>query len=97
MNKNEIISFLKSKKDLLSKEYGVKTIGLFGSYVDDQYGEKSDIDIVVEFCRDKKNIHNFLAVKRYLENNLNREVDLGIESNLKPAIKDNIKNQIIYV
>lgn len=97
MNKNEIISFLRSKKDILYDRYGVKTIGLFGSYSRNQYGENSDIDIVVEFESDKKNIHNFLAVKRYLEDNLNREVDLGIESNLKPLIKEKVKNQIIYV
>ena len=47
----------------------------------------SFIDIVVEFESDKKNIHNFLA---------EREVDLGIESNLKPLIKEKVKSQIIY-
>ena len=41
----------------------------------------SDIDIVVEFESDKKNIHNFLA---------EREVDLGIESNIKPLIKEKV-------
>ena len=41
----------------------------------------SFIDIVVEFESDKKNIHNFLA---------EREVDLGIESNIKPLIKEKV-------
>lgn len=97
MSKKEILNFIRSKKELLYNRYGVNTIGLFGSYAKNENGEISDIDIVVEFQNDKKNIHNFLAVKRYLENNLEREVDLGIESNLKPSIKEKVKKQIIYV
>ena len=33
----------------LASEYGVKRIGLFGSYARDASTEKSDIDLVVEF------------------------------------------------
>ena len=57
----------------------------------------SDIDIVIEMEKNKKNIHSFLQLKRYLEKEINRKVDLGFEKSLKPAIKDKIKGQIIYV
>ena len=97
MDKKDIMGFIRSKKNLLYNRYGVKSIGLFGSYINGHYNKNSDIDIVIEFHKDQKNLHNFLAVKRYLENNLNREVDIGIESNLKPSIKEKVKNQIIYV
>jgi hypothetical protein len=36
------------------KRYGVKEIGLFGSYVRDEQKTKSDIDILVEFEQGKK-------------------------------------------
>ena len=36
------------------QSYGVKKIGLFGSYVHNQQNKNSDIDILVEFHANKK-------------------------------------------
>lgn len=57
----------------------------------------SDIDIAIEMLPEKKNLHNFLELRRFLEKSLGAPVDLGIESTLKPAVKNLIKNEIIYV
>jgi hypothetical protein len=96
MNKQEIINFLRKNKKHLHDKFGVTKIGIFGSIAADNYNKNSDIDIVIEIEKENKDLHNFLAIKRYLEENLNREVDLGIESNLKSAIKKEVKNKIIY-
>ncbi|RLJ08213.1 MAG: nucleotidyltransferase, partial [Candidatus Aenigmatarchaeota archaeon] len=48
MNLNQIIEKLENNKEKL-KTYGVKRIGVFGSYVKNKQNEKSDIDIIVEF------------------------------------------------
>ena len=42
--KELILSTLKSKESEISK-YGIRAIGLFGSYVRDEQAEHSDIDI----------------------------------------------------
>jgi len=47
--------------------------------------------------KDKKNLHNFLEFKRFLEKNLGMRIDLGTESSLKPMIKETIKKDLIYV
>jgi len=57
----------------------------------------SDIDMVVDFQKDRKNIHTFLKLKRFLEKELSRRVDLGFEHTLKPIVRENIKDEIIYV
>jgi len=36
------------------KKYGVKRIGLFGSYIRNEQNAESDIDILVEFEKGKK-------------------------------------------
>ena len=69
---------------------------LFGSIVRDQLRPESDIDIVVEIEPEKKKLHNFLALRGYLENQLGRPVDLGIESTLKPVIRTSVEEDIIY-
>jgi len=57
----------------------------------------SDIDMVVEMEKDRRNIHNFLQLKRFIEKEMKRKVYLGFEHSLKAAIREKIKEQIIYV
>jgi predicted nucleotidyltransferase len=93
----EIVTYLKINKALLYDKFGVTRLGVFGSFVEDEQTESSDIDMVVEFEKDKKNIHSFLQLKRFLERELSRKVDLGFEHALKPIVRQTIKEKITYV
>lgn len=97
MDKEYILYYLKKHKDIFEKKYGVIKIGLFGSYAKDLQHKDSDIDIAIEMAKDKKNLKNFFAFKRELEEAFKRRVDLGIESSLKPLVKEHIKKEINYV
>jgi len=72
-------------------------MGIFGSFARDEQTITSDLDIVIDMENNRKNIHNFMQLKRYLESELNYKIDLGFEHVLKPVIKEKIKDQIIYV
>ena len=97
MDINEIIQILKANRKFLADKYGIIQIGIFGSYILNQQNDKSDIDIAIEMDRTKKNIHNFLAAKRFLEQLLKKKIDLGFEHSLKPSVKKFIASNIIYV
>lgn len=90
------MKYLKENKKELNEKYGVIKIGLFGSYARGEGKESGDIDIAVEIIREKKNIHTFFALKRELERALGKQVDLGIESAIKPAARKYIEQEIIY-
>ena len=94
--RQQIIKYLSDNKKLLYDRFGVKRIGVFGSYASGIPSSSSDIDIVVELESNSKNIHNFLSLKRFLENEFGKKVDLGFEGSLKPMVRDRIKEQIIY-
>ena len=94
---DEIVTYLKDKKGFLYDRYGVTRMGIFGSFAHARQTITSDIDMVVEFEKSKKNIHSFLKLKRFLEKELSRKVDLGFEHSLKPIVKENMKEKIIYV
>ena len=96
MSKDEILSFLSSHKDEMHKKFGLIKIGLFGSYAKDNFSDKSDIDLAVEIKSQDK-FRSFFALKDYLEKNLRKKVDLGIESNIKQRALKQIKKEIIYV
>jgi len=53
-NKTEIITFLSTHKTELQKNYGVKRIGLCGSYARGDSRPDSDIDFVIEMESEKK-------------------------------------------
>ena len=93
----EIVSYLRDKKAFLHEKFGVTRIGVFGSFAQGGQTIRSDIDLLVEFEKSNKSIHTFLQLRRLLEKELSREVDLGIEHSLKPIVRENIKGKIIYV
>ncbi len=95
MNKESILDFLTQHRDEIGSRYGVTQIGLFGSYARDEAREDSDIDIAVEIESDNK-FRSFFDLKYFLENGLNKKVDLGIESAIKPIAYRHIKKEIIY-
>lgn len=96
-SKNDILTFLQTHKEEMAQRFGVVSVGLFGSYARGDAHEDSDIDIAIEIMSEKKSLGNFLGVRRYLEAQFGKTVDLGIESSLKPLAREIIAKEIIHV
>jgi predicted nucleotidyltransferase len=96
-SREEIIAYLKKNKRYFHDRFGVTSIGIFGSFMRGEQTASSDIDMVIEMEKNRKSIHSFLQLKRFMEKEIERKVDLGFEHSLKPAIREKIKEQIIYV
>jgi predicted nucleotidyltransferase len=96
MGKKEIIRIIKKSKPEMESHFGVQRLGLFGSYVREKQGKRSDIDILVTFNRDI-DLFDFLDLREYLEGQLHAKVDLVMESALKPAIGKRILAEVEYV
>jgi hypothetical protein len=74
--------------------YGVKKIGLFGSFVRGEQTPMSDIDILVEFMPDKHTFDNFMEVAFLLETILGRKVELITQEALSPYIGPHILKKV---
>jgi len=94
MTKNEILEFLIDKKSYLAEQFNVSKIGIFGSFARDESRDSSDIDIIVSM---PPSFDGYYALKEFLEESLNRKIDLGLEENIRSLVKDKIKDEIIYV
>ena len=102
-----VIEILKQHENEIKDRFGVRKIGLFGSYTRGDQGEKSDIDLVVEFNltafgKNFKGLYDaYINLSSYLEKLFGRRVDIltpvSIDTIRIKKISDEIKRSIIYV
>jgi predicted nucleotidyltransferase len=97
MTSDDIINQLKNHRSEIYDLFKIETIGLFGSYATNEQSIHSDIDLLVSFRKGYKDLFNFLNLKYYLEDLLEKEVDLVNKDGIKPALKKTILRQVIYV
>lgn len=95
MNRADIISTLSQHQALL-KSHGIERIGLFGSFVRDEQKETSDIDLLVQFSKDKKSLHNLVSLGDELEKLFGRDVELVTTESLSKYIGPHILNEVQY-
>ncbi len=93
---DEIKTILRAHKEELKEKYGVKEIGIFGSYVRGEAKEDSDVDILVEFEK-PIGIFKFLELEEYLSILIGRKVDLVSKKALKPHIGKYILKEVVTV
>ncbi len=91
----EIQKSLKSQKGRLFQSYPLKSMAIFGSYSRKEQGEKSDLDIVVEFS-DSIGIR-FIDLAEELEDIVGLKVDLVSKNGIKEKYLSSIDSDLIYV
>ncbi len=84
-----IIEKIKSIKHVLVDRFHVTTIAIFGSYARAEQKPESDLDILVSFS-ELPSLFEFIGIKEYLSDYLQKKVDLVIRADLKPDISQNI-------
>ena len=94
--KQDVIDLLKKYQDKF-QEYGVERLGLFGSFASNVANHESDIDLLVDFKASHKTFNNFMNLSFFLEDLLNRKVDLVTTDSLSPYISKNILQEVEYV
>ncbi len=95
----EIIKKIREHYPFLSKEFGVKRIGIFGSVARHEEGPGSDIDIVVEF--NKPIGLKFIGFVEHIESLFGGKVDVltkeGIKNIRVKSVSSDIEKDVIYV
>ena len=75
--------------------YHVRTIGLFGSIVRNDFSSQSDIDIIVDFTRPVG--VEFIDLGDFIENKIKRKVDLVSKNGIREKYYKAIEREIVYV
>ena len=93
------ISISQKQLDNFCQRHHIRQLSLFGSYLRDDFGPDSDIDVLVEFEREAP--IGFLAlarIQRELTELLGRKVDVVPAVGLKSTIRDSVLNEseVVY-
>lgn len=96
LEKDKILEELKMRRKEL-EGFGVRRLGLFGSFVRQEQGPESDIDILVEFQPGKASFRNFMGLCFYLDSLFKpRKVDLVSAGGLSRHIGPRILKEVEY-
>ena len=92
--KGQVFSLIEREGNALRERYSVRRIGLFGSCLRGEERADSDVDVLVEF--DHKTFDNYMGLKFFLEDHLDRHVDLVIADSIKPRLREAILQEVEY-
>ena len=93
MSRDELIRTIREHLPELRARYGVRSLGVFGSYSRDEASRASDVDLLVEFDR-VPSLYEFGEVEDALSDLLGVKVDLVMRSALKPAIGRRVLSEV---
>ena len=99
LNATSIIQLLQQNKTYIQERFGVESLVLFGSFVNDQQHAASDIDLVYQVATGKsmplmrlQHLEQFIS--RLVEN---RRVELVSRNHVEPIIQSTIQKEGILV
>lgn len=96
MRREEVIGVLK-RHEPEARALGVRSLFLFGSTARDQARADSDIDLFVDYDRDRFGLIELARLKRRLSEALGRPADVGTRDGLHPLLRDAIERDAVRV
>ena len=93
---DEVLKILKKRKTAFANNFGVTSIGVFGSLARRENRPDSDVDIVVKMS--KPDLFYMVHIKEALENDYQTKVDIvHYRGKMNPFLKRRIDREAVYV
>ena len=91
----EYISLISSKAEELKRDFGIRSLRIFGSVSRNEQHEGSDVDVCVDM---EPKAYMVVRLKRFLEDLLQCSVDvIRLHKHINPYLLDEIEKEGIYV
>ena len=98
MQKQDILTYLKSNQTYFYDNFGIRFIGIFGSFSRDEANENSNIDILYTLEKGRKlSLFKYLTMTKQLEDFFRTKVDLVRDETVKPTIRSYIDKDLVHV
>ena len=93
---NDIRAIVRQHQDILADRYGVKVVGLFGSYARTQQMRDSDVDLLVEILR-PVSLFELIGAEIYLSEILGAKVDLVPVRDVREELRETILKEAVAI
>lgn len=91
----EYILLISSKAEELKRDFGIKSLRIFGSVSRNEQHEGSDVDVCVDM---EPQAYMVVRLKRFLEDLLQCSIDvIRLHKHINPYLLDEIDREGIYV
>ncbi len=88
----QLLQLLTSLFPTLRERFGVRSLGVFGSWARGDARPDSDIDLLVEF--EATTFRRYMGLKFHLEDLLGRRVDLVTRAALRPRLREHVLSEV---
>lgn len=96
ITQQQVMDTLSRFKAEFGSEYGILSLGIFGSFARNQATDGSDVDVVIE--TEKVNPFQMVHIKEKLELLLNTKVDLvRMRDPMNTFLRKRIESEALYV
>ena len=92
---SKVLKEIRRNMRVLREQYGVRSIGVFGSYARGEQRRRSDLDIIVDYY-EVPSLFEFVSLRDYLCKLTGRKVDLVRAPALKPPISKQVLKEAVY-
>lgn len=92
----ELLVRLRELRPQIKERYRAKRIELFGSNIQGEQSDRSDIDILVDF-EDDADLLDLTGLAIFLEEELQRKVDVVPKRALREELRDSIVREAVVV
>lgn len=93
INRQEVLYKLQENRETIQR-FGVRRLGLIGSFARGEENADSDLDFVVEF--ETRSFDAYMDLKAFLEELFEMKVDLVLKEAIKSRLRPAIQADIIY-
>jgi predicted nucleotidyltransferase len=95
--KSVVMRKLEEAAPAIRSQFGVKKIGIFGSFARGEQTKKSDVDVLVDFADGYATLKNFVGLADHLEALFKRKVDLITVEGIDKYIRQKVEAEVIWV
>ena len=97
MKRDDLLAILQAHRPVFVERFDVERLTLFGSVARDEAEPGSDLDLLVEFTGEKSRSRSYFGLMFYLEDLLEREIDLVTEPALRREFRPYVESEAIRV
>ncbi len=92
----EIRTTIRQHQDVLAQRYGIRVVGLFGSYIRGEQRRRSDIDLLADILR-PISLLEIVGAELYLSEVLGVKVDLIPKRDVREELRETILREAVAI